>query len=278
MVDKTRYVEPGKLTAYERWELPNIGANKPVAKKVAQSNSPKVKLPTAQDIENIRKQAYEEGLEQGKKAGYDQGHKEGIISGKEEGEKQGLAQGLQQGQAQVNDVIKRLENLCAELINPLSKQQSLVEEAMLNISMAVARSVIHKELQLDPGSIKNTICSIFNELPKADQGFSIYIHSKDESFVRPILEDLKSTVSLKLDDSLTPGGFLVHSTTQLIDFTIEKRFQKVVQAMLNQALQKEENEHVAEIPSTISALSDYSADTLTDDRPESNPPESENQE
>lgn len=272
MVDKTKSIDPGKLTAYERWELPNIGGTAATGRKPSTSVSQKLKPLTAEDIEKIRQQAYDAGHEEGRKAGFDNGHAEGVVSGKEDGFKQGLEQGLEAGQKQISESVSRLELILSELVTPLGKQQSLIEEAMLNVSMAVARSVIHRELSLDSSSIQSAIKLILNDLPKADNGFSLTVNPDDESHVKSILEKYESAVSLKLDPSITLGGCLFNSSSQLIDYTIEKRFQKTVQAMLQEALKNTNDDTDIDIPSSIGALSDYPSKTLSD--PDSADPDS----
>lgn len=264
MVDKTKPVDPGKLTAYERWELPNIGSNAP-DRKLSNAASQKPRPPTADDIEKIRKQAYDAGFEEGRKAGFDKGHNEGLVSGKDDGFKQGLAEGLEEGQSQISDHVARLERLLSELLAPIEKQQNLIEEAMLNVSMAVARTVIHKELSLDASSIQMAIKSILDDLPKVDKGFSLIIHPDDEPHVRPVIEKYDAAITLKLDPSITPGGCFFNSSTQLIDYTIEKRFQKTVQAMLSEAVKNTSADSNLEVPSSIGALSDYPAQTLSEE-------------
>lgn len=266
MVDKTKQVDPGKLTAYERWELPNIGVEKPGSKRLTTSQRDRLKPPTADDLEQIRKQAYDSGMQEGRQAGREQGLTEGRAKGKEEGYQvgysQGLEEGLAAGQTQINESLVNLESLLSELIAPLNKQQNILEEAMLNVSMAVARAVIHRELSIDSSSIREALHLTLNELPKVDKGFSIRVHPKDEAFVSPILERHKAEMILKTDDSILPGGFELSSSSQLIDHTIEKRFQKTVQSMLSAAIQGGADADQIEVPSTIAALSDYSSDTL----------------
>lgn len=263
MVDKTKQQDPGKLTAYERWELPNIG--KAPDRKLADTATQKLKPPTADDLEKIRQQAYEEGFEEGHKAGLEKGHADGLVIGKQDGFKQGLDQGLEAGQSQISERVARLDQLLSELVIPLEKQQGLIEEAMLNVSMAVARAVIHKELSIDSSSIQKAIHAILDDLPKIDNGFSLVIHPDNEKHVQPILKKYEAAINLKLDASLTPGGCIFNSSTQLIDYTIEKRFQKTVQSMLTDAVQGATDDMGVEVPSSIGALSDYPSETLSTD-------------
>lgn len=273
MVNKTRQVEPGKLTAYERWELPNIGTdNKAAPPPNAATN--KIRPPTAEEIEAIRQQAYDEGKQEGYQAGLAQGKQEGLPLGKEEGFEQGFEQGLAEGQTRIEARLLQLDQLLSELIVPIEKQQNLIEEAMLNVSMAVARAVIYRELSIDSSSINRALEKILNDLPKADKGFVLRIHPQDESAVAPVLKRHNSAISLKLDDKLSVGGCVLDSSTQFIDYTIEKRFQKTVQSMLSAAIQNVSEQSGHELPSSINALTDYPTDVL-DDTSESEPDMSE---
>lgn len=263
MVNKTRQIEPGKLTAYERWELPNIGTDKPAGPQTNAATN-KIRPPTADEIEAIRQQAYDEGKQEGYQAGLAEGKQEGLPLGKQEGFEQGLEQGLAEGQALIEARLHQLDQLLSELIAPVEKQQNLIEEAMLNVSMAVARAVIYRELSIDSSSIQLAVERILNDLPKADKGFVLRIHPQDETAVAPVLKRYESGMTLKLDDKLSAGGCVLDSSTQFIDYTIEKRFQKTVQSMLSAAIQNVSEQSGHELPSSINALTDYPTDVLTD--------------
>ena len=261
MVNKSRQVEPGKLTAYERWELPNIGAEKPASAPKAPAPN-KIRPPTAEEIEVIRQQAFDEGKQEGFQAGFEEGREAGLKSGAEEGREQGFEQGLQEGQGSIELRLQQLDHLLSELLTPIKKQQGLIEEAILNVSMAVARAVIYRELSIDASAIKLAIEHILNDLPKADKGFVLSIHPQDESAVAPVLERYQSVMRLKLDDKLSVGGCILESSSQYIDYTIEKRFQKTVQSMLSAAMQNVSEQSGHELPSSINSLTDYPAAVL----------------
>lgn len=267
MVNKTRQIEPGKLTAYERWELPNIGSDKPASSQSV-SVSKKVRPPTADEIEAIRQQAFDEGKQEGYQAGYKEGRQEGLEAGTKEGKEQGFEEGfekgLQEGQAAIELRLGQLDNMLSELITPIKKQQDLIEEAILNVSMAVARAVIYRELSIDSSAIRKAVEHILNDLPKADNGFVLSIHPQNETAVAPVLDRYQSLMRLKLDDKLSVGGCVLESSSQFIDYTIEKRFQKAVQSMLSAAILNVSEQAGHELPSSINSLTDYHADFLDD--------------
>jgi len=252
---------PGELSAYERWELPNLGDNNPIpSRSVAKAE--KIKPLTAEDIEKIRQQAYDAGFEEGRVAGVESGRLEGVDIGKKEGLEQGLQQGLSDGQAEINNQVSHLSGLCAQLVEPLAQQQKLVEQAILNVAMAVSRAVVHRELRVDSSTILAALPCVLKDLPKADNGFILTLNPADQDVVQSALGKLGSNIELKLDPSMTVGGCFLKTSSQLVDYTIEKRFQKTVQVMLNNAAQNDRESDTREVPVSIGSLSDYSAETL----------------
>ena len=104
MAEKPGRIPAGELTAYERWELPNLQGNQSAFSRSASApaSSRSVKPLTAADIEEIRKQAYQAGFDEGKLAGHEAGRQDGLVTGQQEGLAEGLQQGLVEGQQQID--------------------------------------------------------------------------------------------------------------------------------------------------------------------------------
>lgn len=267
MVDKTKKVPLGELSAYERWELPNIGDPSQVARQRESAKQEKLKLPTAEQIESITKQAYEAGFEEGHRDGFakgsEAGRAEGHAEGLNAGQKEGYDQGLARAQAEIDQKIANLQTLMAQLANPIALQQQVVEEAMLNVAVALSRAVIHRELTLDSSSLSTTLSQVIEELPALDSGAVLKINPQDNEVVESALSGAGASIDVMNDPGLQPGGFLLKTSTQLIDYTVQKRFQKAVQGMLDSAV-NQKSSSLNEVPSTIDALSDYPVDTLNE--------------
>lgn len=265
MAEKPESKPLGELTAYERWELPNLENPNDLKKSRSSMNAAAIKPLTADDIENIRQQAYDAGFEEGKTEGHEQGRLAGLELGRQAGHQEGLEQGLLAGQAQIDEQMAKLEQLMAGLVDPLYEQQKLVEQGVLNVALALARSVIHRELKLDSSSIKTAVMHIFKKLPKLEHGLTLSINPSDKKYIQAVLEANNKEIDVLTDDSITEGGCIVETSSQFIDYTIEKRFQKAVHAMLLDALQTEKNLPQMEASSTIKELSDYPADLLNEE-------------
>jgi len=256
-----RKVPIGELSAYERWELPNIGSSESGASRaVPQKIEEKIKPLTAADIEAIRLQAYEAGFEEGRQAGNLKGHEEGVLQGKELGQQEGLQQGLSDGKVSIEEQLGNLRELFKQLSDPLAQQQAILEQAIVNVSMAVARAVIYRELSLDSSSIQAALSQVLSSLPKIDVGCVVIVNSRDEKTVLGLLQSIESNVELKIDDSITAGGCKLETSRQLIDYTIEKRFQKIVYSMLFEASTPQAGPK--EAATSIDDMSDFPADIL----------------
>lgn len=262
MSDKKESRTLGELSAYERWELPTLDdSNTPARSRSAVVNKA-VKPLTAEDLEKIHQEAYQAGFNEGKVAGHEQGLQEGVVAGTRTGHEEGLQQGLAAGKTKINQEVEHLRKLMSELVEPINEQRKQVELATLNVALALARTIIHRELKLDSSSIQSALSNIYQTLPKMDSGLILSINPADQIHLDRALETVESSIELKQDPKITVGGFLLETSNQLIDYTIEKRFQKVVHEMLLNAIQLESDSVPIETSTTIKELSDYPAELL----------------
>ena len=268
-------------TAYERWELPAFGGASPRTASGAgfiSSAKTSAKPPTAGELEEIRKAAYQEGLEQGKRDGYKIGIEQGLKSGSAKGRTEGFETGKQEGQKQIDQVVKSLSSVMSELADPISLQQQQITQAMTNVAIAIARSVIHRELHLDSAVIGELVTSTLAELPKAAADISISLNPSDEAYVKDAVSQAGLTVTIVPSKQVHPGGCLVSTTTQLIDYTIEKRFQRTIHEMFMKLPQSSETAVMAESPNVIQEQSDYAPSVLDEVVSESEANEAKKQE
>ena len=254
----------GDLSAYERWELPSLGegASRPKQSSFGSPKREQAKLPTAAEIEQIRQNAKDDGFLEGKKEGFTQGFEKGLEDGRNKGLEDGRAEGLAQGQTQIAEQVARLQELMQSLLDPIKTQESMVSEAMLNVSLAIARSVIHRELSQDSSVVSQLVTEVISSLPSASQGLCIEVNPSDHEVVSTTLEKLGSSARIEPNERVHPGGCLVQTSTQQIDYTVEKRFQSVVQEMLLNVTDQKAGRSVQESAKTVQEHTEYDRETL----------------
>ncbi|MDX1589441.1 MAG: FliH/SctL family protein [Oleiphilaceae bacterium] len=269
-----------ELTAYERWELPLLDQDGRSQTRVEQGEQ-RVKPLTASDLEEIHRQAFEdghqEGLEAGTKKGLDQGAREGYKLGYDEGyaagREDGQEKGLQESRTQVEERLARLDGVMAALLNPTEKQEDAVHAALLNLTMAVVRSVIQRELTMDSHHIGQLVRQAIKALPDPDQQLRIRVNPVDLEDVKSILDRHHSGARLEGDESIMAGGCQVENSHSLVDFTVEKRFQKAVQRMLDQKMAEPgDDSDDEELGALMGEMSDYHREVM--DSPVSTPADS----
>ncbi len=271
-----------QLTAYERWELPLLDAR---GNEIAREEERDVKPLTAADLGEIRKAAREDGYNEGREAGYQAGLAEGRAEGHEEGLQTGVAEGREQGEKQgyeetrkdIDTKLDCLEHLMGELLLPIRRHEDEVETALVNLTTVLARAVVFRELSLDSSQIKSVVRRALAALPSTAENLRIHIHPDDETFVREVTARLDSSASIIADDTILPGGCTVQTRHSLVDFTVEKRFQRAVQSMLAQQADEGEAGDVEELDVLMGDLTDFQRDVLSTPEPQDLSPHDEPQ-
>lgn len=260
-------VPPEELSAWERWEMPLLDEQ---GNEVPREEERDVKPLTAADIEAIRQSAWEEGLQEGRQAGHEEGLKQGLEEGRERGYQEGREAGEREGREQatadtrteVDEKLTRLESMMGELLAPIERHQDELESALVNLATVLARAVIYRELAMDSSQIARVVTDAVASLPSTRENVKVRVHPTDADWVREVATRLEAEVSVSEDERILVGGCTVETRHSLVDFTIEKRFQKAVQSMLDQQLGSASPGESEELESVMGDLSDFHRDVL----------------
>ncbi len=204
---------PEELSAYERWELPNVG-EEPEAEELPAPL-------TAEEIEELQKQAWEEGHEQGHKAGYEAG----------------FAKGIEEARELMEMRLQQFDEVLGRLAAPLEDLDEVVVEQMAQLSMAVARHLVRRELRTDPGQVVAVVREALSALPVGARKVTVALHPDDAALVREafsVQEEDEDALRWKIveDPLLTRGGCKVEAEDSRIDATVEKRLNQIIVTVL----------------------------------------------
>ena len=226
---------PEQLSAWERWQLPNMDADLPVHENAFNLRTPKrladveaehlaepeIKPPTAEEIEAIRNTAHEEG------------YKEGLEAGKADGFKAGFAS----GESDVKATITRLGQICRVLLEPIPSQDDELEQAVLEMVEKICRRVVHRELKLDSSGILDVVREALDCLNPGSRRIRIHLNPADTDFVIRHLreaDEYDDSWRVLAHPTITPGGCIVETDNSLIDARAEKRLASVLQQVYQQ--------------------------------------------
>lgn len=220
------------------------------ASKVAEEDEQLIIKPlTADDIEQIRQAAYEEGFVQGKENGFSKGYTEGREQGHQDGLAQGLAegkrQGLAEGQTELNDKLLQLSALLDQLQQPLASIDTQVKQHLLQLSLAMAQAVINVEAKTNPEVILQAISEATSVLPMQAGHMVIKLNPADLAVVEQSYpkEDLaQRNWQLRAEPLIEQGGCKVESSQSSVDRSLQQR----IQSSLEHFIQLQQHETSAE--------------------------------
>ncbi len=173
-----------------------------------------VRPQTVEEIERLQKQAYDEAAKKGHADGFKQGLKE-------------------------TEKLKTIFNFLQQPLNDLDKQ---VEQQLTELALLIAKMLLQKESALDVQHIQNLVHESLEYLPVKSRDIQVRLNASDITlFEQADINLNEQTWQCVADNSVTPGGCIIESSTSHIDASVETRVQQLVD-QLNMHQDVENNE------------------------------------
>ncbi|WP_423187052.1 flagellar assembly protein FliH [Alishewanella sp. d11] len=197
---------------------------------------------TAEDMEQIRQAAYEEGFAEGKEEGFGKGYHEGREQGLQDGLAQGAAEGKKQGfaeaQAEIDAKLAQLGQLLDQLQQPLAGLNKQVEQALTSLAVAMAKAVISVEVKTNPSIILHALQEATAALPLNTDNMVIKLHPDDLAVVFEHYSEAELQQrhwQLRAEPLVERGGCLVESEKSSVDRSLTQRLQSSLEHFLHQS-------------------------------------------
>jgi flagellar assembly protein FliH len=191
---------------------------------------------TLEEVEQIRQDAYQEGLMSGKEAGFNQGYEKGkekgIADGQQEGHQQGLEQGLEAAKAQIEEQATQFIALAEQLTQPLELMNAQVEKQLVDMVLHLTKEVIHVEASTNSKLILDTVKESVESLPMAHIDIHFKLHPEDIDLVEQAYgkEQLATRDwTLISEPSLNRGDLQIEAGDSRVDFLLEERIKAAFQ-------------------------------------------------
>ena len=197
---------------------------------------------TAEEIEEIRQAAFDEGFEQGKADGFSKGFEEGRADGHQEGltsgHQEGLEQGLAQGKETIEQQITAMQTLLEQLHQPLANVEKNVEAQLLQLVVQLTQAVTKHEAKTNPDILLSAIAEGVKALPGQESQIQILLNPQD---IRLVEEQFGAGHiqaqgwQLLAAPQLNPGGCQIENSTSNIDLSVKSRLSEVLESFLQEA-------------------------------------------
>jgi flagellar assembly protein FliH len=239
----------------KQWQTPELTSDKlvdpqrtnalnktrPVAKAARHEEDEElvVKPLTAEDMEQLRQAAYDEGFAVGKEDGFSKGYGEGREQGQQDGLTQGVAegkkQGLAQGETELQEKLQQLTALLDQLQQPLANVDEQVQQQLLQLSLAMAQAVIGVEVKTNPQVILQALAEATAALPLDASQMLIKLNPADIAVIEQHYGKDELTQrgwQLRPEPAVEQGGCLVQSSRSSVDRSLTQRLQSSLEHFL----------------------------------------------
>jgi len=164
------------------------------------------------DDEQIKRQAYAEGLEQGR------------------------ARGEQLGREKAQKDIQRLQQIMGYLHQPLIDLDNQVLESLAALAVRLAGQLLHRELELEPTRLIPVISAAIEQLPLNNERPKVLLNPQDRELVAAVQaeqNDLADWV-LVADPSVQPGECQVVASLSRVDLGLDARLKNLLATLLDE--------------------------------------------
>jgi flagellar assembly protein FliH len=216
---------------FTAWQLPEVKQGQVIAVEKINKRGPRGELVnvekdevvysalTAGQLDEITQQAYDEIRQQA--------HEEGLKQGRDEGYNAGLAEGREVVQQQLNN----LQSTLHSLHNVLEGQDDELEQALVNLSTCIARSILQRELSIDNTHIQSVVNEAVAALPLKEDRLVVHLNPEDYQLLIE-QKDIPEQWTLQKDAAITAGGCRVVSRHSVVDYTLEEQFQQTINGLV----------------------------------------------
>lgn len=212
------------------------------------SETDAIPYPTAEELEAIRRDAYNDGLEQGLvegrqqgqadgfSAGFEEGQKEGRVKGQQEGKTEGSRLGYEEGKASgAEDVaaeLTRLRQIVATLQAALTERDRQLPDVMIMLLTRMSEQVLGHELKAGAPAIARYVKESIALLPDGEEIAKVHVSEVDYELAHSGVPGIQLTA----DPELGAGECRVESRNSMVEYSVSEHLQQALLAMAEQML------------------------------------------
>lgn len=242
--------EDGAEVKPEKWGLPDYTAETHKDAKETAFNYdpgwiPDIEAPvteeprvlTESDVEEIKKNAHQDGYLHGQEAGFNAGYEKGKAQGLEEGKAEGLelgkSEGIEAGQTFIKEQVEHFINLANQFAQPLELMNAQVEKQLVEMVLTLTKEVVHVEVQTNPQIILDTIKESVEALPISGHAIKLKLNPEDVTIVQSAYGDEELNCrnwTLMSEPSLNRGDVQIEAGESSVSYKIEERIRSVLQS------------------------------------------------
>lgn len=156
------------------------------------------------------------------------------------GVREGEAAGRGRAAAEIQPVVERLSRAIEELGQMRARLRREAEADMVQLSLAVARRILRRELVVDPDALHGLVLGALDKL-QAQEICRVRVHPAHAAQVSGYLRKVSpaSTVEVVSDGSLDPGAVVFETERGNLDASVESQLQEIERGLTDRLRQSQ---------------------------------------
>ncbi len=152
----------------------------------------------------------------------------------EAGYRKGAAEGHQQAAAQLKPVLEGFAGTIRELQQLRRRMRREAERDLVQLSVAIARRILHRELTVDPGALLGIVKAALERL-ESQEVDRLRVHPADLELVGGFLQQAGLAERLQLvgDARLGRGGAVLETAQGQLDASLETQLEEIQRGLLD---------------------------------------------
>ncbi|WP_343552930.1 flagellar assembly protein FliH [Pantoea sp.] len=216
---------------WQSWQPDNLLLSEAVEAPLPSLDSAQSDEQLKAELARLRKQAEQQGFNQGLTRGEEEGRKQGFEAGVREGREAGLAKGMQDAQAQQQALLRQAEQWISNFKLAVENLDSLIPGRLVQLSLTAVQQLYGNISMADNSVLVKQIRSLMKQDALLHGTIQLYVHPDDRAQLAQALGDTLAQVgwALHSDAQLAPGGCRVVSPDVEFDASMETRWQALCQ-------------------------------------------------
>lgn len=228
-------IPASELAAVKNWHLPQVNGPHVVRSPFEQKKRDSQSVTVTQeqmDVEPLTVAAIEKLRQQSVEEGHRKGYEAGLAEGRTKGEALGHTTGLKRAEGEINALKSTLDSMMVSISAPLEQQRDELEKSLLALVFDIAKAVINTETSTRPELLKQALEETLKTLPHGSQDLSFTVNPEDLAVLETLREQENANWAIKVDAAMQRGGLFVKDVNSYVDYSIEGRYQQVVEQLL----------------------------------------------
>jgi flagellar assembly protein FliH len=150
----------------------------------------------------------------------------------------GLRQGEQDARAALAPVLARMNASIADLISMRPELRRRAEKDTVELSLKIARRVLHRELSIDSNALNALARVVFERLTRSES-WQLTVHPQFADAIRGALPAASADrVRIEADASCAPGTLIVRCEDGVIDASVDNQLAEIGRGLTDRLLRK----------------------------------------